>query len=276
MNLVILKRAGGACVLAIGAALAVLGLSSAAQAFFIPHTNCYSGAEGNTYFAIGGNTCSAPTSTTTTTTTGSSNRWDTTGFVGLSFSIGDGSFTPHIDLGVRETNVDTSGFVSGGEANLSVSLKDWNDTQFRVLGLVGENWLLGNAGIGWDIGKHSFILNGGAQAPYVRAFVDYAVDAKTWRAFLELNSLGQIQAAQELTVMQTTVSCGAGTVLANPTQILGDWASLMGGTSVVGDIFAGSFNSSFFGTQTFAGSQSTTTFLNGQTCYTQGTAPTPN
>jgi hypothetical protein len=269
-------KASLASVWAVGALLGGALVSIPAQASAAGFdSSCYASAPigfGASYFEDSGNDCAAPTTTTTATSSGSTNRWDTTGYVGISFSIGDGSFTPHLNLGLRETNVNNAGFVFGGEANMSLSLAHWlDDTQFRLLGLVGNSWVQGNGGIGWDVGKHAFILNAGVQAPYTRVFIDYALEAKTLRAFFELNSLSEIQAAQELTTMQTKITCGAGT-LDTPQQILSTWANILGGPGdVMGDIFNGSIVAPPFGTRTFTGTPSTTAFANGKTCYTPGT-----
>ena len=155
---------------------AVLILSSAlaltAPAQADPTNTCFATYSGPaaTVFLGAGNVCAAPT------LSGGDSRWDTRGYVGLSFSIGDG-FNPHLDVGVRETNVSPTNLVYGGEANVSISLvkglKDFANTD-----------LLANAGLGWDVGKNSLLLNAGLQVPYARAFLDYTISDASFRAFL--------------------------------------------------------------------------------------------
>lgn len=228
-------------------------------------TGCYSGPEGNFGFDISGNACAAPTGAS-----GGSDRWDTTGFVGISFSIGDG-FNPHLAVGLRHTNVNASNFVYGGEINASISLtKGMDDAQIRLLAIAGNAnalgvGLLGNAGIGWDTQANSLLLNAGLQVPYARFFIDYTIEDKALRAFLEANSYGKIDA------VQSTLTCGPGTILADGAEILENWADALGGTGVTGDIFDGSFT--YFFPNVFLGTPSSA-FVNGQTCYTPGN-PTP-
>jgi hypothetical protein len=224
-------------------------------------SGCYAGIEGNSLFAQGENACFAPTGSA------GSDRWDTTGFVGISFSIGDG-FNPHLAVGLRHTNVNANNFVYGGEINASISLtKGLEDTQVRLLGIAGNAGtlgvgLLGNAGIGWDFGANSLLLNAGLQVPYARFFIDYTVDDRSLRAFLEANSYGKIE------TVQNTLTCGNGTVLANGAQMLQQWAGVLHGTNVSGDIFDGSFDG-FAGPETFTGTPSNA-FVNGQSCFELG------
>ncbi|MHA6691630.1 hypothetical protein [Devosia sp. A449] len=254
------RAALGAGLLALGM---VGGLALTSPAWAAPAVSgCYAGSEGNSGFAYGGNACSAPTGSA------GSDRWDTTGFIGLSFSIGDG-FNPHLAVGLRHTNVNPSNFVYGGEINASVSLiKGLEDMQVRLLGIAGDAGtlgvgLLGNAGIGWDFGANSLLLNAGLQVPYARFFIDYTVDDSALRAFLEANSYGRIE------TVQNTLTCGSGTVLANGAEMLQQWASVLPSTGVSGDIFAGSilFPGAF--TEAFAGAPSTA-FVNGQSCFEVG------
>ena len=168
---------------------AVLILSSAlaltAPAQADPTNTCFATYSGPaaTVFLGAGNVCAAPT------LSGGDSRWDTRGYVGLSFSIGDG-FNPHLDVGVRETNVSPTNLVYGGEANVSISLvKGLKDTQLRLLAIAGSadfanTDLLANAGLGWDVGKNSLLLNAGLQVPYARAFLDYTISDASFRAFL--------------------------------------------------------------------------------------------
>jgi len=250
------KRALVAAVFAtsLGGAYFVAPLTGPAMAV---DDTCYdtvssSGANAS-YYGI----CSAPTGTGA-----SDNRWDTTGFVGLSVPI-DGGFHPHLDVGIRETNVNSDNFVWGLEQNVSISLlTGLRDTQVRFLGVAGTadlggTDLLGNAGVGWDIGKQQMLLNAGVQVPYARAFLDYTISDRALRAFLEVNSYGKIQQ------VQNTLSCGAGTVLENGTQInqqLASSAPFLGTAS--GDIFTGTL-----GADTYNGTPSTTNFVNNQTCF---------
>jgi hypothetical protein len=255
-----------------GALVSMPGQASAAGFDSSCYASAPGGLNGTSYFEESGNDCAAPTTTTTTTTSGSSNRWDTTGYVGISFSIGDGSFTPHLNLGVRETNVNTAGFVYGGEANMSLSLTHWfDDTQFRLLGLVGNSWVQGNGGVGWDVGKHAFILNAGVQAPYTRVFIDYALEAKTLRAFFELNSLrrnpGRSRADDDANQNHLR-HWYAGDAAANSQQLVKHvgWPRRCPG---------GHFQRVYRGLserfQPFTGTPSTAAFVNGKTCYTPGT-----
>ena len=239
-----------------GAALTV-----PAQAGALP-TGCYAGAEGNASFQFSGNACSAPTSS------GGGDRWDTTGFIGISIPIGE-DFNPHLAAGLRHTNVNASNFVYGGEINASISLiKGLEDAQIRVLAIVGNAdalgiGLLGNAGIGWDTRANSVLLNAGLQVPYARFFIDYTIDDSALRAFFEANSYGKIE------TVQSKVSCGAGTVLADGAEILQKWATAKSATNVSGDIFNGSFD--FFGfPDRFSGAPSEA-FVDGSTCYKQAT-----
>ena len=246
---------------ALSLALALL-LSSPAQAQGLPTTGCYAAidgeiySEGNIYFALGNNSCAAPNGSN-----GGTDRWDTTAFVGLSVPLGE-AFNPHLSAGIRRTNVTAGNFVYGGEINASVSLiKGLEDAQIRMLGIAGGATtlgvgLLGNAGIGWDIGAASLLLNAGVQVPYARLFIDFAVDDSSLRAFLELNSYGRIGAI-----------CGAGTVLADGAEILQQWADVMGATDVEGDIFNGAFD--WYGPELFSGSPSDA-FVGGKTCYELG------
>ena len=245
--------------------IGLVAAPTAVRAQSLESTGCYADTPpllntGYFDFASGGNSCSAPT------LGGGSDRWDTTAYIGLSFSIGGDGVKPHFDAGVRETNVNANNQVYGGEANFSLSLVDWlNDAQLRLLALGGTTTVLGNAGVGWDFGKHSFLLNAGAQVPHVRGFVDFTVDDKTMRAFLEINSYGQIEAVQH------TLTCGAGTVIENASQILNDWGNLIGASNITGDIFSGSLYT-YGSTGTFGGTPSPN-FSNGLTCFTLGVAP---
>jgi hypothetical protein len=192
----------------------------------------------------------------------------------VSFSIGDG-FNPHLDAGVRATNVNPSNFVSGGELNVSISLlKGIRDTQLRLLGIagsadVGGTDLLGNAGIGWDVGKNSLLLNAGLQVPYARGFLDYTISDQSLRAFLEANSYGKIQAVQD------TVTCGTGTVLETPSQVANDWVQKFYDTnySVAGDIFTGIIEMNGTPTDSFVGGSPSSAFVNGKTCFSVGQTP---
>lgn len=248
------------CAIALALAVNGLLLSSSGQAQGLPISGCYAPvdgeiySEGNIYFALGNNTCAAPSGS-------GSDRWDTSAFIGLSVPIGE-SFNPHLAVGIRHTNIGANNFVYGGEINASVSLvKGLEDAQIRLLGIAGGAdilgvGLLGNAGIGWDIGAESVLLNAGLQVPYARMFVDYAIDGNSLRAFLEANSYGQIGTI-----------CGEGAVLADGAGILQQWAEVMGATDVEGDIFNGSFN--WYGPDFFSGSPSDA-FVGGQTCYAVG------
>lgn len=238
-----------------------LALAVPTQAAPLP-TGCYAGAEGNGSFRFSGNACSAPTSS------GGGDRWDTTGFVGISVPIGE-DFNPHLAVGVRHTNVNAGNAVYGGEINASISLiKGLEDAQFRLLAIAGNAdalgiGLLGNAGIGWDTRANSVLLNAGLQVPYARFFIDYTIDDSSLRAFFEANSYGKIETVQSI------VSCGAGTVLADGAEILQKWAKAKSGTNVSGNIFNGSFD--FLGfPDTFSGAPSEA-FVDGKTCYQQGT-----
>jgi opacity protein-like surface antigen len=257
----------GAGAVALCLTLGGLALPLPAQALPLPTTGCYDPLdgeiypEGNVYFALGHNSCVAPTAPASV-----GDRWDTMGFVGLSFSTGEG-FTPHLAAGIRHTNVNAAHFVYGGEINASVSLvKGFEDAQVRLLGIAGKAdalgvGLLGNAGIGWDLGANSLLLNAGLQVPYARFFIDYTIDDNSLRAFLEANSYGKIDA------IQRTATCGAGTVLADGAEILQQWGTSIGATSIAGDIFDGSFD--WFGLEEFSGVPSDA-FVGGQTCYQMG------
>ena len=76
------------------------------------------------------------------------------------------------------------------QANVSISLvKGLKDTQLRLLAIAGSadfanTDLLANAGLGWDVGKNSLLLNAGLQVPYARAFLDYTISDASFRAFL--------------------------------------------------------------------------------------------
>lgn len=249
-------------VVALLLALGPLLLSSPAQAQGLPTTGCYAPiqgeiyAEGNIYFALGNNSCVTPNGSG-----GGTDRWDTTAFIGLSFPIGE-SFNPHLSAGVRHTNVGADSFVYGGEVNASVSLiKGLRDARVRLIGIGGNAsalgvGLLGNAGIGWDVGAESLLMTAGLQVPHARLFIDYVVDDNSLRAFLEANSYGKIGTI-----------CGAGTVLADGAGILQQWGDVMGATDVEGDIFSGSFD--WNGPEVFSGAPSAA-FAGGQTCYKVG------
>lgn len=248
----------------LGAGLVVLGLGGGLAAtsptWAAPYsTGCYAGAEGNGYFAASKNTCAAPTAS------GGGDRWDTTGFVGLSVPIGE-DFNPHLAVGIRHTNVNSSNFVYGAEINASVSLiTGLEDAQFRLLAIAGKAdalsiGLLGNAGIGWDTKANSLLLNAGVQVPYARFFIDYTIEDSALRAFIEANSYGKIEA------VQGAVACGPGTVLADGAEILKKWANSIVPTTATGDIFNGFYD--YFGTGVFSGTPSTA-FVDGKTCYGQ-------
>lgn len=252
---------------ALGAGLVAAGFiggialaSPAWAASAVPTTGCYAGPEGNDQFAFGKNACAAPTGS------GGGERWDTRGFIGISVPLGE-DFNPHLAVGLRHTNVNGSNVVYGGEINASISLiTGLEDAQFRLLAIAGKAdalgiGLLGNAGIGWDTRANSVLLNAGLQVPYARFFVDYTIDDSSLRAFFEANSYGKIEA------VQSTVSCGPGTVVADGAEILQKWANAVTPMSVTGDIFNGFFD--FFGTGTFSGTPSAA-FVDGKTCYTQG------
>ena len=250
------------CGVALMLALGVLLHSSPAAAQGLPTTGCYAAidgeiySEGNIYFALGNNSCAAPNGSD-----GGTDRWDTTAFVGLSFPIGE-SFNPHLSAGIRHTNVGASNFVYGGEISASISLiKGLQDARVRLIGLAGNAnalgvGLLGNAGIGWDVGAESLLMTAGLQAPHARLLLDFAIDDISLRAFLEANSYGKIGAI-----------CGAGTVLADGAGILQLWADVMGATDVEGDIFSGSFD--WYGPELFSGTPSSA-FSGGETCYKVG------
>jgi hypothetical protein len=263
------RALAGVALIAFAAPLGGFALSIPAQAMPLPPSGCYASGnvdgEGNKLFHDSGHACFAPTSTA------GSDRWDTTGYAGISFSIGE-DFNPHFSVGLRHTNVNAGNFVYGGEVNASVSLiKGLEDAQIRLLGIAGNAntlgvGLLGNAGIGWDLGANSLLLNAGLQVPYARLFVDYTIDDNSLRAFFEANSYGRIEA------VQNSLTCGAGTIIANGAEILRQYADLSGGTDVSGDIFDGFFNFEPSWPQYFTGTPSAA-FVDGQTCFKLGDNP---
>jgi hypothetical protein len=225
---------------------------------------------------MGSFSCEPRSATTVTTTTGESHRWDTTAYVGVSLPIGE-AFNPHFDFGVRETNVGTSGFVYGVEANSSVSLlKGLQDSQVRLLGVVGGTLLQGTGGVGWDVGHDAFMLNIGLQVPYVRGFLDYHLDDKTLRAAMELNTIGAIRAAQQMTEINQSLGCAGTSRLDTASQALADLASFLGFANPSGsdDIFNGRIDNSP-GPGFFAVSRGTpsSAWTNGQTCFSTHLPP---
>ena len=259
----------GVYALLLSSGFAVIGSATDAQA----DSSCYA-APGpsftpNNYFSLAAYdsySCVQPASSSTTTSvTTAGHRWDTTAFVGVSLPIGE-AFNPHFDFGVRETDVNTAGFVYGAEANASISLlKGLKDTQFRLLGLVGSTMLQGNAGVGWDADSRALLLNAGLQVPYVRGFLDYRVDNRTLRASLELNSLSAIRAAAQMQEVTQAPTCSAGK-LDDKDQAFTDLLANLNGTATNGDIFVGSFVWSA-GLTAIAGGTPSTAWVNNQTCF---------
>jgi hypothetical protein len=233
-------------------------------------SNCYSTtSNNNTLFLdqLSGASCTAPIATTTSQSAvgPGGNRWDTQVYLGFSLPLEQG-FNPHLVGGVRTTNINASGFVYGADIGASVSLlKGLADAQSYLVAVAGGPVVQGEGGVGWDVGKRSFILRAGAQVPHVRASIDYAIDDKSLRAFLELNTLAAILPALTTTEMTTTsLSCAdSATNLHDPTQALMAFLLENYGS---GDLFDGMQTNG----NPYKGTELQSSFVNGKTCFQAG------
>lgn len=202
---------------------------------------------------------------------GFADRWDTQAFIGLAVSFGgEGKITSEsvqLTAGIRRNNVKSDGGVWGGELHTSVNVREFNDLQVRVLGLYGNNNILGNAGAGWDFRKDDYILTSAVQIPYLRGMVDYYPNNNSFRPFIELNSYGQIRS------MSSAQTCAAQQTLGNEVQIADAFNAAIFET-FIGGIITGSVRSGAVNIN-INGVANPATWKNGETCYTSPHFPHP-
>lgn len=133
-------------------------------------------------------------------------RMETTGFLGLTLPLVPNS-APRISIGVRRTNVATSGAVSGGA--VEVSFDPWNHggVQLRATALRGDIDGAGVVGGGWDLSKGKPFATFGARVPNLSVTTDVGADG-TPAFSLGLDSLGKQSAPAPVRVFPNFAPAG--------------------------------------------------------------------
>ena len=96
--------------------------------------------------------------------------------IGLRFSFGD--LSPEVVGAVRNTVTDTSSDVTGIQFDVAVPLFGENPgmPKVRLLGLLGDRNILGQAGVGFNFGSNQPMVSGGVQGPNVEGGINVELD----------------------------------------------------------------------------------------------------
>ena len=137
------------------------------------------------------------------TTTGSGSNDVNRGYVGLKWTLGEGT-TPAVIIGYRHARVESNGDTDGGDVSFSFNLVNgFKAGKLRTKYFNGKEDLQGEVGVGYDF-AHGLFVGAGAKAPYSNLGVDYLFSAdSSWQPYFVLDTLKKYDKPNR----NTTLTC---------------------------------------------------------------------
>jgi len=138
-------------------------------------------------------------------------RSDNTIYAGINWNFGARNGATAV-LGYRDARIKSNGNVDGFkvEATWVLSGAPTGFGELRAKYLRGERSAQGEVGLGFSAAHEAFLINVGAQGPYINGNLDYLFN-KGWLASIGVNSLNKVKRPRE------TETCPAGFFLQDGT-----------------------------------------------------------
>jgi hypothetical protein len=132
-----------------------------------------------------------------------STRHEVAALIGLQWNFS--SSAPELVLGARATSTKSSDRVNGVKFDIAIPLSEakWTKPTVRVLGVVGNRDVLGEAGVGYSFAASSFVLAAGVQGPFVNAGVNYLIGSSLM-PYIGVNSFNRPRKAKKTTPSSPT------------------------------------------------------------------------
>ena len=129
------------------------------------------------------------------TTTAALAETDDSVYAGLVWELGqNATIMPDVTVGARSLHVNSGNSVEGADLSLRVKLKDgFGFHSSRLVYVGGERDIMGNIGVGYSFVDKDVLATVAIQAPYARAGVDFQIQNKALKPYVEVNTLDNVK-----------------------------------------------------------------------------------
>jgi hypothetical protein len=114
-------------------------------------------------------------------------------YAGLVWELGQSAtIVPSVTVGARSLNVNSGSSVDGADLSLRIKLKDgFAFDSSRLVYVGGDRDLMGNIGVGYSFVDKDILATVAIQGPYIRAGVDFQIQNKALKPYVEVNTLSK-------------------------------------------------------------------------------------
>jgi hypothetical protein len=155
-------------------------------------------------------------------------RTDNRVYAGLSWELGGGQgLMPSFQLGFRTLRVKSSDSVNGADISLRIKYDRGLVLDSTRLVYVGGNRdVQGNLGLGYSFVGSGMLATAAIQGPYLRLGTDFMFGDKSFKPYVELNSLAKPDK------VAGALSCAPGYTLVNANDVFGNGSNFQADPSV--------------------------------------------